>query len=428
MDCNSQSSGFQSPGVGSMGTQSSTPPFLMQPPRVGSMGTQTSFQHFHMQPPGVGTMGRQNFAPPFPMQPTRPLGVGTMGPQSSAPPFPMQPPGLSGVGTMGPQSFAPPFPMPPPRPPGVGTMDPQSSAPPFPMQVILAEQGHATLGSQLFCSFWHGRSLPNVGMPFSLDQPLLFSQPMQQLPPRLGQPNIRQTQQTGLGGPGAPFSSYSGSFSSSHTSASSSFGQQTNVTPVQVTGQQPSVTAATVPITQSIQVSLLEAADVIGVGGANVAYIHQTSGANLIVSETEGVPEQMTIEMEGTSSEVDNAERLIQEFIKNGTSSKHRKRLQGLHPGVGSMGTQSYAPTFPMQGVLSQQGHAPLASQQFYCSGSHGISSPNVGMPFSLGLGQPMLFSQPMQQLPTRHGLPLPNIPQTEQTFLGCTGTPFSSS
>ncbi|XP_059666496.1 uncharacterized protein LOC132312233 isoform X3 [Cornus florida] len=379
-----------------------------------------------------------------------PPGVGPIGPRSYAPPFPMQPRGPPGVGPMGPQCYVPPLPMQPRWPPGVGPMGPQSYAPPFPMQ-----QGQTTLGSQQFCSVGHGISSHNVGMPSSQGQPLQFSQPMQQLPSRLGHPNIPQTQQfalhlnqhmPGLGGPGAPFSSsYSGSFSSSHTFASSSFGQQPNapnvssqfrplsemhaygashvtpvqvtgqqpsvtastvpqpnapnvssqfrplsemhacsashvtpvqvtgqqpsvtastvpqpnalnvssqfrplsemhacsashVTPVQVTGQQPSVTASTVPvtgqqpsvtastvqITHTMQVSLIKAEDIIGIAGANVSYVHRTSGANLTVSETEGIPEEMTVKIKGTYSEVLKARRLIQECLSAGAKSMRR--------------------------------------------------------------------------------------------------------
>ncbi|XP_059666495.1 verprolin-like isoform X2 [Cornus florida] len=414
-----------------------------------------------------------------------PPGVGPIGPRSYAPPFPMQPRGPPGVGPMGPQCYVPPLPMQPRWPPGVGPMGPQSYAPPFPMQ-----QGQTTLGSQQFCSVGHGISSHNVGMPSSQGQPLQFSQPMQQLPSRLGHPNIPQTQQfalhlnqhmPGLGGPGAPFSSsYSGSFSSSHTqpnapnvssqfrplsemhaygashvtpvqvtgqqpsvtastvpqpnapnvssqfrplsemhacsashvtpvqvtgqqpsvtastvpqpnapNVSSQFrplskmhacsashvtpvqvtGQQlsvtastvpqpnalnvssqfrplsemhacsaSHVTPVQVTGQQPSVTASTVPvtgqqpsvtastvqITHTMQVSLIKAEDIIGIAGANVSYVHRTSGANLTVSETEGIPEEMTVKIKGTYSEVLKARRLIQECLSAGAKSMRR--------------------------------------------------------------------------------------------------------
>ncbi|GAB4839275.1 hypothetical protein Ancab_028802 [Ancistrocladus abbreviatus] len=77
-------------------------------------------------------------------------------------------------------------------------------------------------------------------------------------------------------------------------------------------------------------------------------------------------------------------------------------------PTMGSMGPpQSYGPPLSMQFrpvVPAQQGQPflPTSSMQFHPVGQ--TVSSNVGMP--AGQSQPMLFSQPMQQLPPRPGLP----------------------
>ncbi|GMP45549.1 hypothetical protein CsSME_00014039 [Camellia sinensis var. sinensis] len=140
------------------------------------------------------------------------------------------------------------------RPPTVGSMGPQSFGPPFHMQfrsMIPTQQGQPFLpsvsASQQYRPVGQGISSPNVGIPSNQSQPLQYSQPMQQLPPRpvhatppsqaipmsYIQPSMpltssAQSQQTahplnnhmtGLGGPGVPLSS------SSYTFAPSSFGQ-----------------------------------------------------------------------------------------------------------------------------------------------------------------------------------------------------------
>ncbi|CAN4128258.1 unnamed protein product [Withania somnifera] len=88
-------------------------------------------------------------------------------------------------------------------------------------------------------------------------------------------------------------------------------------------------------MTKVMQVPLLYAEDIIGQCGANIAYIRRTSRAILTVQESRGLPEEITIEIKGTSSEVEAAEELIQEFISN-----HKEPAPGMYgmrePGFGS--------------------------------------------------------------------------------------------
>lgn len=65
-------------------------------------------------------------------------------------------------------------------------------------------------------------------------------------------------------------------------------------------------------MTKVMQVPLSYAEDIIGIGGANIGYIRRTSGAVLTVQESRGMPEEINIEIKGTSSEVQAAEQLIQ--------------------------------------------------------------------------------------------------------------------
>ncbi|CAI9115989.1 OLC1v1017023C1 [Oldenlandia corymbosa var. corymbosa] len=141
----------------------------------------------------------------------------------------------------------------PPRPHLMGAMPPQGYGAPYPMQFRPGMPGHQ---GQPFPpvsnaqQFRPAGAVQNVGMPNGQNQPQQFSQPMQQFPPRPGQPgNITPSSQpvsgtfiqssmpltsgtlqaqhmgpnhmSGLGGPGAPFSS-------SYTFTPSPFGQTQN--------------------------------------------------------------------------------------------------------------------------------------------------------------------------------------------------------
>ena len=61
-----------------------------------------------------------------------------------------------------------------------------------------------------------------------------------------------------------------------------------------------------------MQIPLEYAEDIIGVGGTNIAFIRRTSGAILTVQESRGLPDEITVEIKGTSSQVSTAQQLIQ--------------------------------------------------------------------------------------------------------------------
>lgn len=67
-----------------------------------------------------------------------------------------------------------------------------------------------------------------------------------------------------------------------------------------------------IQVTQTMQIPLSYAEDIIGVGGVNIGYIRRTSGATLTVQESRGLPDEITVEIKGTSSQVQTAQRLIQ--------------------------------------------------------------------------------------------------------------------
>ncbi|XP_060170397.1 RNA-binding KH domain-containing protein PEPPER-like [Lycium barbarum] len=70
-------------------------------------------------------------------------------------------------------------------------------------------------------------------------------------------------------------------------------------------------------ISQTVQmkIPLAFAKDIIGIGGANIAYIQRTSGAILTVQESRGLADEITVEIKGSSSQVQTAQQLMQEFM-----------------------------------------------------------------------------------------------------------------
>ncbi|KDP41104.1 hypothetical protein JCGZ_03234 [Jatropha curcas] len=70
-------------------------------------------------------------------------------------------------------------------------------------------------------------------------------------------------------------------------------------------------------ITQTMQVPISYAEEIIGIGGNNIAYIRRTSGAIITVQESRGSPDEITVEIKGTPSQVQMAQQLIQDFLSN---------------------------------------------------------------------------------------------------------------
>ncbi|KAL3361532.1 hypothetical protein AABB24_014418 [Solanum stoloniferum] len=115
-------------------------------------------------------------------------------------------------------------------------------------------------------------------------------------------------------------------------------------------------------ITKVMQVPLGYAEDIIGVGGGNIAYIRRTSRAALTVQESR-VPEEITIEIKGTSSEVQAAEQLIQEFINN-----HKEPAPRMY------GTRE-----PEFGSFSRYGNPYSSSSSFPSQSFEGYGSSSLG-------------------------------------------------
>jgi hypothetical protein len=65
-------------------------------------------------------------------------------------------------------------------------------------------------------------------------------------------------------------------------------------------------------ITQTMQIPLSYADAILGPKGSNIALIRRSSGATLSMQETRGLPEEITVEIKGTSSQVQTAQHMIQ--------------------------------------------------------------------------------------------------------------------
>ncbi|XP_011077735.1 RNA-binding KH domain-containing protein PEPPER [Sesamum indicum] len=99
-------------------------------------------------------------------------------------------------------------------------------------------------------------------------------------------------------------------------------------------------------IAQTMQIPLAYAEDIIGVQGTNIDYIRRTSGAILTVQESRGLPEEITVEIKGTSSQVQAAQQLIQEFIgghREPLPRNYGKLESSLRPSYSHMGSSSYS-------------------------------------------------------------------------------------
>ncbi|XP_010448339.1 PREDICTED: RNA-binding KH domain-containing protein PEPPER isoform X3 [Camelina sativa] len=94
-------------------------------------------------------------------------------------------------------------------------------------------------------------------------------------------------------------------------------------------------------VSQTMQIPFSYAEDIIGVEGANIAYIRRRSGATITIQESPH-PDQITVEIKGTSSQVQTAEQLVQEFISN------HKEPVSVSGGYGRIDA-GYVPAYPPQ-------------------------------------------------------------------------------
>uniref|UniRef100_J3N4Z0 K Homology domain-containing protein n=1 Tax=Oryza brachyantha TaxID=4533 RepID=J3N4Z0_ORYBR len=121
-------------------------------------------------------------------------------------------------------------------------------------------------------------------------------------------------------------------------------------------------------ITQTMQIPLTYAEDIIGVKGANIAFIRANSGAVVTIQESLGSPDDITVEMKGTSSQVQAAYQLIQESL-----AAHRDSVRSSYAGLDPV----YRPSYSQYGSSTY----PSSSLPSYSSmdGGGGYSSSGLG-------------------------------------------------
>lgn len=96
-------------------------------------------------------------------------------------------------------------------------------------------------------------------------------------------------------------------------------------------------------VTQHMQIPLSYADAVIGASGASISYIRRASGATISIQETRGVPGEMTVEINGSASQVQTAQQLIQNFMAE-ASVPAQNNTAPADPGYGypSRGSNAY--------------------------------------------------------------------------------------
>ncbi|KAL0738991.1 hypothetical protein Bca4012_015201 [Brassica carinata] len=105
-------------------------------------------------------------------------------------------------------------------------------------------------------------------------------------------------------------------------------------------------------VSQTMQIPFSYAEDIIGLEGANIAFIRRRSGCTITIQESPH-PDQITVEIKGTSPQVQTAQQLVQEFISN---HKEPVSVSGGYARVDA----GYVPTYPPQ--LSNRQEPPLSS------------------------------------------------------------------
>ncbi|KAK4755498.1 hypothetical protein SAY87_009255 [Trapa incisa] len=95
-------------------------------------------------------------------------------------------------------------------------------------------------------------------------------------------------------------------------------------------------------LTQQMQIPLSFADAVIGNAGSSISYIRRTSGATVTIQETRGVPNEMTVEISGTASQVQTAQQLIQNFMAEAAAPAPQQPGPPMDQGYGTQAYSSY--------------------------------------------------------------------------------------
>ncbi|KAK1550904.1 hypothetical protein Q3G72_026693 [Acer saccharum] len=115
-------------------------------------------------------------------------------------------------------------------------------------------------------------------------------------------------------------------------------------------------------VAQTMQIPISYAEDIIGIGGTSIEHIRRNSGAIITVQESRGLPDEITVEIKGTSSQVQTAQQLIQEFMNNHKepTSSYGQIDTGYRSSYSHLGNSSYS-------------SSSLSSQSYGGYGSSGV-------------------------------------------------------
>ncbi|MQL90604.1 hypothetical protein Taro_023203 [Colocasia esculenta] len=89
----------------------------------------------------------------------------------------------------------------------------------------------------------------------------------------------------------------------------STYGRDVPPMGVHSTNNQPPAPIVT-QVTQHMQIPLSYADAVIGTAGASISYIRRASGATITIQETRGIPGEMTVEINGSATQVQTAQQI----------------------------------------------------------------------------------------------------------------------
>lgn len=159
-------------------------------------------------------------------------------------------------------------------------------------------------------------------------------------------------------------------------SAVSLYGSDPALSSLHSTGLSRAAAPIITQVTQTMQVPLSYAEDIIGIAGRNIAYIRRASGAVLTVQESHGRGDEITVEIKGTATQVQTAQQLIQESINGqkaaAAASIYGKSDMGLSAATYSQLQES---TYHPSSLSSLSSYSSQGLGGGYSSGLGGYSS-----------------------------------------------------
>ncbi|XP_027095513.2 flowering locus K homology domain-like isoform X1 [Coffea eugenioides] len=123
-------------------------------------------------------------------------------------------------------------------------------------------------------------------------------------------------------------------------------------------------------VTQNMQIPLSYADAVIGASGVNISYIRRASGATIAIQETRGAPGEMTVEINGSASQVQTAQQLIQNSIAEAATAQNS--ASGPPGQVYNPYAHGTLYASPPSNTSGHTGHAPAGDYSSMYGASYG--------------------------------------------------------